>query len=821
MNNNDVKDYFTANPQSMMEFLSNNGQCLYIPEYQRQFTWEDQKLEKLFDDSVHGFSKLIDQRDSVTFIGTVITILNTTLRTESPNLTSPPSLVMTIIDGQQRLTSLLMLTTVLHEKISVLFETYQNSLFRNSIETNEETALDEDTIKRNQLVDWLDEFGSEALGNLEKCFIEKQNWGQGDSQWYPRMARAYQDVWDKKNAKYLSPIAKHLFHYGIYSRKKSFEKPYNYLSIPDGERNADSEHFAKSLKKLQNLVDRIISKNDEEFPPDRECFNSTIIPEAILNNRPIPEGTQQIIMGEPNVANLTRLILFANFVLKRIGLTVVTAKTEDYAFDIFESLNTTGEPLTAYETFKPRVINKTTLKEYPTSSAKRWMDIIDNFFDNLEKNKKQDLTGRMLISFALGDTGTKLSSRISDQRTYLRLFDKIPDENKKHQLAFLKSLACTADFYKTVWTPDLKNFDTFADGFKEKEQAKLCIEVLRALQHYLTHGPLLRYYSAAFLADRDTTLTEKERVQTKQDFLDALKACTAFSILWRGSRKGTSGIDTEYRKLMSEPRFGLGPFARLSKSDGKDYPLPPIIDLKRVLCRALASATKGPKIANKQQWITAAGELAQYENNKTVTKFLLIAAMHDTITDPKHPGLLIKARPGTRPTLIWDTWKSESTSSIEHVAPQNENRHGDWASDRYDSLYESNSKDKIHRLGNLALLNIPDNARLSDRSWHDKRILYRALSAKTDDEIRNYREKASEIGISGDLIDEIHEKSNYTSTVESIACYDGEHWNEEIIEKRSTVLAGLIWDNLFPWLDPGDIDGDLSKAITATNNMDA
>lgn len=57
--------------------------------------------------------------------------------------------------------------------------------------------------------------------------------------------------------------------------------------------------------------------------------------------------------------------------------------------------------------------------------------------------------------------------------------------------------------------------------------------------------------------------------------------------------------------------------------------------------------------------------------------------------------------------------------------------------------------------------------------------------------------------------------------VESIACYDGEHWNEEIIEKRSTVLAGLIWDNLFPWLDLGDIDGDLSKAITATNNMDA
>lgn len=806
MNNNDVKDYFSATPQSMMEFLTNNGQGLYIPPYQRQFTWEDQKIEKLFDDSVHGYSKLIDQSDSVTFIGTVITIINTTLRSESTS-GSPPSSVMTIIDGQQRLTSLLMLTTVLHEKIAFLYKSYQESHFRNDPEFNENET-------HNLFVAWLDEYGSETLLNLEKCFIEKQGYGEGDSQWYPRMTRAYQDIWDKKKAQYHSPIARHLFHYGIYARKREFDKPYNFLSICQGELNADSEHFAKSLKKFQNLVDQIISKSNEDFPADEDTFKSKVISEAILN-LPFPEGVLPLIMRESEVASLTRLILFANFLLKRIGLTVVTAKTEDYAFDIFESLNTTGEPLTAYETFKPRVINKTSLKEYSNSYAKKWMDIIDNFFDNLEKSKKQDITGRMLISFALAETGTKLSSRISDQRAYLRRFDKISDQSKEDQLEFIKSLACTADFYHTVWTQDLNNFDAFTSGFRqeEREQAKICIEVLRALQHFLTHGPLLRYYSAAFLAEKDSLLTEEQKLQKKRNFIDALKTCTAFSIFWRGSRKGTSGIDTEYRKLMTEQRFGLGPFARLNKSTEKPNTLPPVSDLKRVLCKALASCSKGPKITNKQDWIKAASELPQYENNKTVTKFLLIAAMHNAVPDDKNLGLLVKARDGTRPTLKWEMWKSESTSSIEHVAPQNENRHGDWKLKVYDNLYESSSKDKIHSLGNLALLNIPDNARLSDRSWHDKRILYKALSAKTDSEIQSYRKQASKIGISESVIEEILKKSKYTDTVESIGQYTGKHWKADIIDKRSAVLVDLVWENLFPWLDPGNIDGDLSKAI--------
>ena len=42
--------------------------------------------------------------------------------------------------------------------------------------------------------------------------------------------------------------------------------------------------------------------------------------------------------------------------MNRVQVVVVSASKEEYAFDMFESLNTTGEPLTAFETFRPRVI---------------------------------------------------------------------------------------------------------------------------------------------------------------------------------------------------------------------------------------------------------------------------------------------------------------------------------------------------------------------------------------------------------------------------------------------------------------------------------
>ena len=793
-----IKDYFTAESQSMMEFLTINGQGLYVPAYQRQFTWDESKLEKLVNDAVHGLKKLINQEDSVTFIGTVIAIHDTTNATVNPpNKSGLPSRVMTIIDGQQRLTSLLMLSTMLHECILNLKKSYKFDY---------EKEADQ----------WLDEAVQNALGNLQKCFIDEQNFGTGDFKWYPRMTRSYQDIWDKRSGQYESPIGKHLFNYGIYVRKcTAYEdtSKYEFLSLVDSEKKQSGSvyfKFNEGLNTLRRLINKIARQELEEYPTDKEIINSSVLPKAILNNQVIPEAAFTLITESNSIfSKLTRLIIFANFVLHRIGLTVVTAKTEDYAFDIFEALNTTGEPLTAYETFKPKVIYKSTLSGYADSAVKKWMEIIDEFFDHREDANKQDITSKLLISFALAESGTKLSSRITDQRGYLRKFDKIPEHQLNAQLEFVQSLACAVDFYSNVWTSDLANIGRLTTCEADKDTVKLCIDVLRGLKHNITHGPLIRYYTEAILAEKENKLPEKEVLQKKQDFIDVLKACTVFSILWRGSRRGTAGIDNEYRKLMFEGRFGFNPLSRTDKEGAVKYTLPSVEDFKRILCKILATNKKAP-IRKKEDWVKGASELGQFDNNRIISRFLIIAARHDAIPDPQNPGLLMKGRKGVCSTLTYDYWKNEQTASIEHIAPQTRDK--GWLAKEYDQLYGTVAKDKLHTLGNLTLLNTPENSSLSNRSWAEKRILYQALSAKDEGNLEIYLDKAQQVGISRETIKKIRGNS-YIHAVEEIGNYDGQYWTDDIIDQRSQLMASFVWDNLFPWLKPACITDDLMDAI--------
>ena len=55
--------------------------------------------------------------------------------------------------------------------------------------------------------------------------------------------------------------------------------------------------------------------------------------------------------------------------MHKVGVTVVSAPGA-YAFDMFESLNTTGEPLTVFETFRPKVIQAEGLDKYENSDSK-------------------------------------------------------------------------------------------------------------------------------------------------------------------------------------------------------------------------------------------------------------------------------------------------------------------------------------------------------------------------------------------------------------------------------------------------------------------
>jgi uncharacterized protein with ParB-like and HNH nuclease domain len=747
--------------------MCENGQGFYIPAYQRHYSWDKSKIERLIDDACHGFTLLLENEDAITFLGTIIAIHDTTLSTVSPIAKGEvPSRVMTIIDGQQRLTTLFVLNTVMHEEI----RTRSNKL----------KGEDQDAVT------WLKEECMKVSGRLAKTYEENKDYGDEDFQYYPRMIRAYDDSWSRKKsqAHYRSPVGYYLHSYGKYGRGE-------FKSVFKNEATDDPKHkfLNDSRRIIQNLI-RKIAKSDIElnFPEYESIINSKNLQNTLIHSE-FPDYVMEYLNldEKDDYKELLRLVLFANFMLDRVALTIVTARNEDYAFDMFESLNTTGEPLTAFETFKPRVILFEGLEDFEHSDSYSPILAIEKYLESFGKSdEKQDATSRLIVAFALAESGDKVSKRLSDQRRFLKDgYEKKVSGSENYKRHFTRHLSHTAIFMKEIWpdtkkdTPDLNSINGQSD-----ELALLCIDFLRQFNHTITIAPLVRFYSNC------RTTESSERSNAAGDFLSALKAITAFSVLWRSSRISTDGIDNHYRKLMVDgyPSLNLPPLCRCINGNTQSS-----LDVSKLKKSLLEILRVSGGITGKADWVKAASKHPQYSINQHISRFLLLAAAHNSISDPNNPGLLIAGKKGVLPLLNYSTWRDSALQTIEHIAPDKKSK--DWA----DEIYEDS--DQIHRLGNLTLLPLAENASISNSSWSRKRFFYKTLSASTMDEAERLLEQAKlqEIKIS-QTAEKLLSQSMYLPLVKSISTIEGE-WTQALIETRSTRLAELAWDNIYPMLE--------------------
>jgi hypothetical protein len=311
----------------------------------------------------------------------------------------------------------------------------------------------------------------------------------------------------------------------------------------------------------------------------------------------------------------------------------------------------------------------------------------------------------------------------------------------------------------------------------------LCIDFLRQFNHTITIAPLVRFFSNCRIASNE------ERAKTTNDFLEALKAITAFSVLWRSSRTSTDGIDNLYRRLMLDgyPSLGLAPLSRCIGGS-----VQPALDVAKLKLALVDILKLSGGISGKDDWVKTASKLPQYSINQHISRFLLLAAAHDSILDPDEAGLVISGKKGILPLLNYSTWRKDALQTVEHIAPDKKSK--EWTDDIYEDA------DLIHRLGNLTLLPLAENASISNSAWTRKRFFYKTLSASTMDEADRLLEQAKiqEIKISQSA-EKLLSQSMYLPLVKSISTVDGD-WTRELIEKRSTRLAELAWDNIFPLL---------------------
>ncbi len=761
----EVKEVFEAKASSVLEtFQTEMGVASFrIPIYQRQFSWDYDNIDRLLDDIKAGINSLHTVKDYMTFVGTILLVDDGNTSESTFDGKS-----LSVVDGQQRLTTISIICCELHHAINEILkgkEKWPQDILSTIIEDEAQYLSD----------------------YLFTCCLGKGPMPRTVYDYFPRVVREEFDIRaaTPHEVKYKSPIAEYLFNFGKHVINQNSSK---FVFNPSSE--AD---IARSFKdrldyiiKYINQLSEVDEKNYIELPNVydllHESKNRQILFPKLQQKSDKIHDVLEILKSETKhpAIGLIKMIAFGNYLLYRVAITQVVADNEQYAFDIFEALNTTGEPLTALETFKPNVIQfENSLPEKYTNSPsyKYFCEIEDHIRQFTTYDSQTRESREMIVLLALYVSGKKEGNHLNNQRRYLKTeFNNAKSPEGKRRI--ISALADIANYRNRFWDKVRISYQ-LRDNAK-KEIALFCLSFIRDLNNSLAIPVLVRYWKYSELTN-DSDI-----------FINAVKAITAFIVIRRSATGGTYGIDDDLRKLMSKEDKVGNEFEILKLGiDHKENLLPSIIKLKSYLVGFL----KDPrlKIQTKEDWINRVSQQPLYKTGPAcLCRFILFCATHNSVPDKKNPYLLKKERqhPG-RNYLTLDDWRSENHQTLEHIAPQNKSQ--GWDTKLYEDL------NLIHFLGNLTLLPEKENAAIGDKPWNKKKLFFQAAAAETNEDVDNLIQKAKDQGIKfGKKLNHLLIERGCLPVVTTVG--NTEIWNKKIVRERTKNIVTLLWDELSGWI---------------------
>ena len=490
---------------------------LVIPSYQRPYAWGLEDIEEIFE-------TVKQNKDNICFFGSIILSKNTTTNTFGQER-------YYIIDGQQRLSSFLLIIRVILDGLETRFTNLQTSESPTEEEVEKKLNLKR---KKEKLVEIIETVDLKRESNSDENFHKD-------------------------------------------------EKSILYFIKNGGQYESLDNHLKEKIQKIQ---DKITEEN----------------------------GAQD------NVLEFLEVLLWK----VKFCLICITGKdSENFAINLFNTLNTTGQPLTAFEVLKSEL--HTIDIKLSEEIDKIQKDIIKKYVH--QRKKIISHTGKLLLYLPLYrgdfDKGDTLSDKeFKHQRVYLK---KILDKNTAGQI--VSDITDIDSFYSSHWLK--KNCDNF---LKENEE-KVCFQFLCDLKHDRTLPLFVKFYK------NDTT-----------NFGKCVKMCTAFSSLWRAFHDGgTSGIDNSYKDISLNLREAI--------IEGLNENLKTLF-LKKLNLKKIEDV--------KQEWLKTMETSTVYKN-QSLSQFLLFLAYNKIIFD----GQNLKRGNGIDILNIY-YWKHNDYKTKEHIIPQSE-----------------------------------------------------------------------------------------------------------------------------------------------------
>lgn len=761
MANINIEKAFVTDNKSVYLYLSTTGQGLYIPLYQRDYSWDKDNIIQLQEDIESGILRIVNTRDEqeIRFLGTIITLIESNrdkIYPIEPQIV--PSRIEVLIDGQQRLSTIIVLSTILLKNLYEIKE----RLRRLSCD-----YIDE--------IDDIYNFWEDKLIQIFTVDIRRKA--------KPKIIRGNRDFWtEKENAEtaYKSSVSYYLAKF-IENHSNNFGSSFK----------PSSENIGKTLYTNYHTLEKWIKDKVRKAHLLNEDFPSAISILKTFNRIDLWNDERDNIVSfiEVNdfksnkissyLCEYVQVLSICHYLLERCCFTVIQPTDENWAFDMFQSLNATGTPLTAIETFKPRVVNVTEEvgNGFKGSKNEEYFNKIDKLFEDVDTaQQKNTRTKDFLTSFFIAYNGQQVSSHFSHQRkSLIDAFEDRKDNNKQidfiKKSSFIEFLGNYADFYKSIWLASDKNLPApfvLLNGKPEADLATMLICFLRASNHKMAITVLGNFYDSI----------QRNRLNAIDNFISAIKAVSAYYFLWRTS-SSNAGLDVTYRELF--------------KSDDKSWKFENGITLDE-LKNHLKAKLRDKQILQKTDWMAKAKDEFKYDNSPNeVIRLGLLFAAHDTIADDINHGLIKIGRPGTSDYLCMSRWFSEDLLTIEHVAPQKNDNN--WDENLYENkLYQS--------IGNLTLLRQTLNSSAGNKSWKEKVLYYKTVGEKDPCKIRELKTIATSMGINmNEETISLLQNSEYSGHIEAIAKLDqNDHWNKEMVEKRRDNLLDIIWDKVSQWL---------------------
>ena len=241
--------------------------------------------------------------------------------------------------------------------------------------------------------------------------------------------------------------------------------------------------------------------------------------DAFCGNREFPDGVGDRLMGAYHSINKwveerldkSTFGQFCDYLLQKCQVIQVVADDQDTAFTMFEPLNSTSEPLTAFEVYRSKVIRQDL---QPQPNFEQTFKLLD--YDNAKRDEVIRRSNTLIFTVAQTYNGERPKQSFLPLKQYL---------DKHVSTEFVDTLESGAHFFRSVW------YCGSSLSFPFDDETKSCIRFLQASKHEIVLPLLVRY----FQADHDSVPK-------------VVKIVTAFYSLWRPAL-ATNRLPGMYREL--------------------------------------------------------------------------------------------------------------------------------------------------------------------------------------------------------------------------------------------------------------------------------